>query len=301
MAPLRELAIVRLQGNDVRRFCNGMFTNNVRDLPVGGGQRTAACDAKGKLVGLMDLYLAEESVVRLVVEGTTFEDFEARYAKYVVFDDVAITDETAQFTAFTVQGPDAAAIVREAGLPVPGDGFATVDGVEVLRRNRGAGSGFDILAPTERAEGLRARLNAAGAIVGTWDDLERARVRAGRIRWPIDVPGRALVHELGSLKDEVLAFDKGCYIGQEVVHRVDVMGQVRKHLVGVRVAGVEAVPSGAELVAGDAVAGVLTSPIADGDDLLGLAVVRSPLDTPGTTFTVAGRPAVVVAFAHPSS
>lgn len=271
-----------------------MFTNNARDLPVGGGQRTAACDAKGKLVGLMDLYLVEESVVRLVVEGTSYDDFEARYAKYVVFDDVEMADETTSFAAFTLQGPDAAEHLAAAGLPVPKQGFAAIDGIEVLRRGRGNEPGFDLLLPSGSADAVHARLVAAGAIPGTWDDVERARVRAGRARWPEDVPGRALVHELGALKDEVLAFDKGCYIGQEVVHRVDVMGQVRKHLVRVKVDGTEPVASGAELVATDAVAGLLTSPVKDGDAWLGLAVVRSPLDAPGTAFTVAGRLAVVL-------
>lgn len=270
-----------------------MFTNNVRDLPVGGGQRTAACDAKGKLVGIMDLYLVAESVVRLVVEGTSYEDFEARYAKYVVFDDVTLIDDTPGFRVSSMQGSDAAALLEAAGLPVPDDAFASRDGIEVLRRSRGVGGGFDLLVPT--AADVEARLLAAGANTGTWDDLERARVRSGRVRWPEDVPGRALVHELGALKDEVLAFDKGCYIGQEVVHRIDVMGQVRKHLVGVRISGVEPVSSGAELTSGDAVAGVLTSPVREADSVLGLAVVRSPLDEPGTPFTVGGRAATVVA------
>ena len=68
--------MLELVGADVRRFCNGMFTNNVRDLPVLGAQRSAMCDAKGKLLGLLDLYLVADDRVWVVLEGTTAAEFE---------------------------------------------------------------------------------------------------------------------------------------------------------------------------------------------------------------------------------
>src|SRR5678815_1676102 len=78
--------VVALKGKDVRRFANGMFTNNVQDLPVGGVQRHAMCDAKGKILGLLDLALPADDLAILVLEGMPAADFEAHYGKYVILD-----------------------------------------------------------------------------------------------------------------------------------------------------------------------------------------------------------------------
>ena len=53
--------------------------------------------------------------------------------------------------------------------------------------------------------------------------MEMIRVRAGEARWPRDGREKTLIHELG-LEAQVCAFDKGCYVGQEVINRVDVKG-----------------------------------------------------------------------------
>lgn len=265
-----------LSGADVRRFCNGMFTNNVRDLPVGGGQRSAMCDAKGKLLGLLDLYLVADDRVLVVLEGSTAEDFEERYGKYIVFDDVELT--RAEGSLLTIQGPCSESVLASLGLPIPALGHAAVGQVAVMRRDRTGLGGFDVLTTDA---GLGERLGAAAIAEGTFDTLEVLRVEAGKVRWPVDMPGRFLIHELG-LRDEVCHFEKGCYVGQEIIHRLDVMGQVRRAITGIRL---DSMPSGGEceLKIGDDAIGRLTSPVRSPElGAIGLAVVRKPHDAPGT-------------------
>jgi folate-binding protein YgfZ len=288
--PVPISGIFRFRGPDARRFCNGMFTNNVRDLPVLGGQRTAMCDAKGKLLGLGDLYAVADDTVLLLVEGWDREAFLAHYGKYIVLDDVELDDDSDRLSVITVQGADAERELAARGLSIPGPvyvatgpegqpvvGFswAEANGVGVARRDRCGRGGFDVVVP----KGMALNLPASNP-----ETLESDRVALGEVRWPNDMPARFLLHELG-LRDRVCSFEKGCYIGQEVVHRIDVMGQVRRGLAGVRVAG--DAPDGAEILSDGAVVGRLTSTVTHPRwGRIGLAVLRKPNDTPGTPVAV---------------
>jgi folate-binding protein YgfZ len=288
LAPLPLSGLFRFRGPDARRFCNGMFTNNVRDLPTGGGHRTAMCDAKGRLLGLADLYATADDAFLVAVEGWERASFLAHYGKYIVLDDVELDDLTDDLAVVTVQGADAETALIAHGVAVPGP-VHTSTGPEgqlvtgfswhpsgdfgVARRDRCGRGGFDVYAPA--------------AAIATLHDLpprspeiaEAERVALGEVRWPNDMPVRLLLHELG-LRDRVCSFEKGCYIGQEVVHRIDVMGQLRRALVGVRADA--AFASGAEVIVGDEVVGRVTSPAAHPRlGHIGLAVVRKPNDTAG--------------------
>ncbi|MEZ4236566.1 MAG: hypothetical protein R3F59_10500 [Myxococcota bacterium] len=128
---------------------------------------------------------------------------------------------------------------------------------------------------------------ALGALPASADpeEAEILRVLAGRPAFPADTGERRLPHELG-LRDELLSFDKGCYLGQETINRVDVMGDVKRVLAGIRLDGLAPPPPGAELSAGDTRVGELTSPVALPEGgWAGLAVVRRPHDLAGTPVT----------------
>ena len=218
VALLGERPVVELAGPDARRFANGMFTNNVRDLPVGGSQASAMADDRGRLIGLMELHAVADDRLLLVLEGMTAEAFVERYERYVVFDDVEIIDH-GPHALVTVQGEGAAQRLAEASLPVPAAGPHLAHGAGwVVSRDRG-GAGFDLLAPTPLLVP-----DAEGAA-----EVEALRVRAGRVAFPRDIAPPALPHEHG-LRDTVLHFEKGCYLGQEQIHRIEVMGKPRRAL-----------------------------------------------------------------------
>jgi len=280
VATLAPRDVVDLVGPDSRRFANGMFTNNVRDLPVGASQRSAMTDDRGRLVGLMELHALADDHFRLVLEGLDAEAFAERYERYVVFDDVDI-QSVGRCTLQTVQGADATSFLRDAGLPVPPPGghVAVGDGL-VSWRDRG-GEGVDLLQLALHPE------TPHGA-----DRAETLRIAAGQVRFPDDVVRPGLPHEHG-LRDAVLHFEKGCYLGQESIHRIDVMGKPRRALAGVLCQGELPVD---EVRHGDAVVGRITSKtcLADGREL-GLAVLKKPANEPGAALLVGGVDARAVA------
>jgi folate-binding protein YgfZ len=290
---------MKFEGPDARRFCNGMFTNNVRNLPVDRGNSNAMVDDKARVQGLLDLWRVSESALLAVLHGVTAEAFEARYAKYIVFDDVELTDEREAVGLLSVQGPDAAAVLTRAGLPVPEDegAIASVESVHVLRRARSVPGGFDVLLPRDVAALTWEALVAAGAAPAGRDALEILRVEAGQPRWPVDMSEKSLVHEL-RLVERCVSFDKGCYIGQEIINRIDVMGQVTKKIWGLEMAEDALPPRGAEVRIGEDVVGATLSGVRDGARVRVLALLRKAAWTPGAEVDVHANGRIVRATVH---
>lgn len=283
----RPAPAVVIAGPDARRFCNGMFTNNVRDLAVGGTNRSALVDDRGRVGGFLDLVCeGPDRFVALLEDGLDAEGFLARYEKYVVFDDVTLAP--ADVRRVSVQGPGAAALLGRLGLPAPAAGaFAAQGGLTVLAKRRSPRGGFDVVG----GDGATWPSPPGDAPVLGPGEAEALRVLAGEPRFPDDTGDKRLPHELG-LRDALLSFDKGCYLGQETINRVDVMGDVKRRLVGVQLApGEGPLGPGAEVRVGDQAIGDLTSPVAVGepdDELwIGLSVVRRPNDAAGTEVIVA--------------
>jgi folate-binding protein YgfZ len=284
--------VVTLVGPDARRFANGMFTNNIRALPVGGSNRNAMVDEKARIQGLLTLACLADDTFLAILDGVTAEAFEARYGRYIVFDDVELTDLSAERTVLSVQGPRAAEVLTRAGLPAPESGCAQADGVTVVVSPRARAGGFDLVVPTAGAAATWQALLAAGAAPAGWDASEILRIEAGSPRWPIDMGERALLHEMG-LVARCAAFDKGCYIGQEVLNRVDVMGQVNRQIRGLTLHEDALPPHGAEVRAGDAVVGTVLSGAREGTRVRTLALLRKDAWESGTQVTVhAGERAV---------
>jgi folate-binding protein YgfZ len=275
-----------LQGKDVRRFCNGMFTNNIRELPPGGVNRSAMVEDRGRIQGFLSLAcISDTQFVVLLDEGVDIPAFLERYERYVVFDDV--TFEALPGELVSVQGPEAASVLRALGWKVPEPGRFEQGPFEqgpfVLPQARSLRGGYDVVLSREDWLAAKARLPQEVAVGGP-ELADALRIAAGRPRFPQDTGDKRLPHEL-LLREELLSFDKGCYIGQETINRVDVMGQVKRALTALR--GPE-LPVGAQVLAEGAEVGTITSAVQlpDGEQV-GLAVLKKPYDVPGIEVTLA--------------
>ncbi len=284
----RPVRAIRLAGPDARRFANNMFTNNVRDLGPGGANRHALTDDRGRVQGFLDLLCETDESFLAFVEGLTEAAFLERFEKYIVFDDVEMTPTT-ELSTHLVFGPSAAAAVASAGLSVPEPGHFVADDRGFVwwqalgpRREGGLGLAMRDSGPLE----------ALDAEPWSVDDFELVRVLAGHVAHPDDTGPKALPHELG-LREVVLSFDKGCYLGQESINRIDVMGQVKRQLRAVRLRGT--VADDREVRHQGKVVGQLTSPVPlDDGATVGLAILKQAAE-PGATVTVGGASGTVLA------
>ena len=298
----RSLAgIVSMVGRDARRFCNGMFSNNVRDLPPGHSTRAVMLDEKGRVQGQLEVWCLAADHLLIALEGVKPEAFIARYDRFIIADDVEQEDLSEQLSVLSVQGPQAAEVLARAGLPVPerrdpgvhgaiqpvaqlgGAGEADLAGaVRAVWRARSAAGGYDVLAPRGRLVEVWEALRSAGAIPAGLEAQEALRIEAGLARWPVDMGERALLHEL-RMVESYANFNKGCYIGQEVINRIDVMGQVNRRLYGLEL-GIDAIPpAGASvyLPGGEEPVGQVGSGAREGRRVRALAVLRKAAWTPG--------------------
>jgi folate-binding protein YgfZ len=124
------------------------------------------------------------------------------------------------------------------------------------------------------------RLEAAGVARCSPEAYEALRIEVGIPRQGFDLDEKTIPQE-AFLDQDAVSFTKGCFLGQELVARIDSRGHVNKYLR--RLTNIEGgrPPRGAEIASGDKVVGTVTSSIADADIPAGaLGYVRHEIDPP---------------------
>jgi tRNA-modifying protein YgfZ len=137
----------------------------------------------------------------------------------------------AQYAVLTVLGPETAATLRAAALPVPEDGRAMGDGGAIVKRKAWRTlDTAEVLVPRDGLHDWWSRLTAAGARPAGTLAYEALRVEALRPRLGVDTDQRTIPHEVGWIGPAV-HLDKGCYRGQETVARVSNLGRPPRRMV----------------------------------------------------------------------
>ncbi len=249
---------VKATGEDRVRFLHAMLTNHVEQLQPGQGCYAFLLNAQGRVLADMDLFCFPSHFL-LDTEPETREKLYSLLDNYIIADDVTLEDVTPRLATLAVEGPRAAETLAAAGAPVPeGDHETTAwDGAVVAAVSLTGQPGFRIFVPAGEKESAIQRLAAAGAVEATWQDAHIVRVENGRPRYGEDLTERYIPHETQVFR--AVHFNKGCYVGQEIVERVRARGHVNRLLVRLRAAGNEAPEPGTALTAGGKEAGVLTS------------------------------------------
>jgi aminomethyltransferase len=125
------------------------------------------------------------------------------------------------------------------------------------------------------------------------EDAEAARIMHFKPRFGYDITDRTLPQETQQMKAAV-HFQKGCYLGQEIVERVRSRGHVNRVIMGFAGDADTAPAVGAKVAYGGKEDGDVTSVVVVDGKLYGLAIVRSQIAKPGTLVGIDGRPATLV-------
>ncbi len=294
-------AVIEVRGPGALTCLQGLLTN---DLEKPGDQAVvygALLTAKGAIV--VDhwvLRLGERFLLIAEPEGqaATLEllrrSLPPRLAR--------VEDLSSTLTTLRLLGPDTGGRLASAGLgPMPGPGRVR-DAGELLLAEPPAGAPFRLLliGPAEAIARASAALGTAGAVAGTIDDAEAARILIGWPRLGHEILEKTLVQEVRYDEIGGVSYTKGCYTGQETVARLHFRGHTNRELRGLVW---QAAPSGEDgsVVDSDGKdVGRVTSRLAVGERWLGLASIRREV-TPGTTLLAGGSSAELVAlpFAHP--
>lgn len=247
-----------LLGTDRVRFLHGQVTNDVKKLRPGEGCYAALVTAKGKMQSDLNIFALQDELLLDFEPGLTGIVTE-RLEKYIVADDVQVVDVAPHYGLLSVQGPKAEAVLRALDLfGVPSSGGAaetklpakpfgsikasdpTLGDIYVMNLARLNTVGFDLFVPTAKLGAAADKLIPAAKSVGGracgWTAFEIARMEAGIPRFGVDMDETNIPLECG-IEARAVSYNKGCYIGQEVINRIHSIGHVNREIRGLRLAG----------------------------------------------------------------
>ena len=244
--------VVRVTGSDAIAFLHSMLSQDIENCPVGSGVHALLLDARGHLNADLFVFRDGESSAFLIQEGGGAVETISKLTRFLIRTDASIE----LCTDLEMHVVDAVSAETDSGDGIHISGVRwDLGGVSVME---GLGVGVD---------------NVLGVSDESWNAL-RIEARVGR--WGVDFDERVLPHEAW-LDEDAVSFTKGCFLGQEVVCRIDSRGRVRRFLRTLR--------SESELHVGDALisesqeVGTVTSvECVDEDSWIALAWVRSTFE-----------------------
>lgn len=254
-------------GPDLSDLLNRLSTNSVNALEPGHGAATVLTTAKGRIVErLFVTHLGETGL--LLVGGTARADAVLDHLKKFTFaEQTGLRDCGGEYGLLAISGPLAREALTTAGLDIP-PSYGAVEGVQdgirvhILGHDGYSADGYSVLVANEQADSLWQTLvlavsKADGRPAGELA-LEVARLRRG-----IPASGSELNEDHNPLEAglwDAVAFDKGCYVGQEVVARLNTYDKVARRLVGLRIPADQlVVAGGTKLYRNEGEVGVVTS------------------------------------------
>jgi folate-binding protein YgfZ len=210
------------------------------------------------------------------------EQLAASLNRFRIRVECAVTDRSGSWGSLAVRGPNTVDAAGALGVEVPGAAHAHVrweDAVVVLVPWPG-GDGFDVVGPSETVVGAADRLSAAGVPVVSADAYEAVRIELGIPRQGFELDEKTIPQE-AFLELDAVSFTKGCFLGQELVCRIDTRGRVNRYLRRLTVIDDGRPPRGSEIVSGDKVVGTVTSTVDTADlPAAALGYVRHEVDPP---------------------
>ena len=288
-----DRGVIEASGRDRAAFLHALLSNDIKALGPGQGCEATLLDIHGKVQVMLLVWALEDRILLITPPGMAAATYEM-LDKYLFAEKVVLQDVSDAHALILLAGPDTPALVKRlAGALPPQTPWAsvagTLDGVDV-RLVRGSGETGEpevwVLAPSEAAARVRDAVIGGGARPVGARAAETLRIEAGTPRYARDVDGSVLLPEIPF--ETLLSHTKGCYPGQEVVVRIRDRGHVNRHLRGLILDAPPAPASGAEVRAGAAVVGHVTS-AADSPALgrpVALAFVRRQQATPGSRVEV---------------
>lgn len=283
-------------GSDRVRWLNGMVTNNIRDLAVGHGVYAFLLNPQGRILGDLYAYNRGESII-VDTDRSQAEKILATFYHYIIMDDVEIKNLAEEITALGISGPGSPDVLKTAGFAIPEMQPLQVQSVSwqgidctLVCGERG---NYEVWLPSDNVRQLWGAFLAAGATPVGFEALESERIESGIPAYGIDIRERDLPQE--TEQERALNFNKGCYIGQEIVERIRSRGAVHRKFTGFLVDG--AISAGNKVAVAGKDVGEITSvsvPAMAGNKGIALGYIRREMGAPGREVMIGTSKATVV-------
>ncbi|HXM93708.1 MAG TPA: glycine cleavage T C-terminal barrel domain-containing protein [Candidatus Dormibacteraeota bacterium] len=234
-------AYLSFTGPDRVRYLNAILTNNIKDLSTGTGNVSLLLNPQGHILAEIETYALPDSLF-CVSYAVIRQRLIAWLDKYIIMDDVTLTDDTDLWGTLALEGPKAAAVVHKiSGIDIaPLGELSVTDAVvasipcRIVKRSPAGIPGAEFLVDQAKLELLWKFLEDAvrqhgGGPMG-YTALNAQRLAQGVPWFGYDFGEKQIPHEAG-LEESHISYTKGCYTGQEIVERVRSRGQVNRRRV----------------------------------------------------------------------
>lgn len=270
---------ILVSDSDRLRFLHNQSTNDFEQLKPGQGCDTVFVTSTARTIDLATAYVTEDAVLLLVSPSCRqyLIDWLDRYIFFA--DQVKLQDITSETAAFSLIGTNSDALLKQLGInAIIGQPYASHQLVQLadveVRVAVGSGlatPGYTLIVPADKAAAVWSFLVAAGSVPMGDRVWEVLRIQQGR-----PAPERELTEDYNPLEAglwQTLSFNKGCYIGQETIARLNTYKGVKQYLWGIRL-NAPAEP-GSAITVGEEKVGKLTSYTDTENGAFGLGYIRT--------------------------
>ena len=298
MIDLSHRGNLRFSGPDAEEFLHRMLSNRVKELKPGEGVYNTLLTRQGKFISDLYMYKHETFFAANVAPGVA-DIFADELDKFIIMDQVEVANETETSFYIGLFGPEAREIIARArmgDLSLVEHGHARCRNMVIARELWTGEDGYLLTGPREEAESVWRLLLSAGANRAGVEALESLTLEAGVPLFGKDMTSAVNPMQAG-LEKKAIDFEKGCYIGQEVIAKIKYLGQVNRGLVGLRIDGEIAPEQGAKVYSKTKNIGSITRsaycPTVDG--VLAFSYLPRAQMEPGTRVKVHGKKCVAEA------
>lgn len=287
LVPLLHEASLRVRGDDAKAFLQGQLSSNLERVSTLRGQPAAYCTPKGRVLATFTIWPDDAGYI-LRLPAALADPIRRRLQMYILRARVFIDDVSVDTALLGLAGAQSVPLARDHFAAVPDEPYAlTREGT--MSAMALPGGRIEIALPRAQAIELWDRLMASGAQPAGQDAWDAAAVSAG-VADVVPTTSDQFIPQMLNLElTGAVAFDKGCYPGQEIVARSQYLGQVKRRLRRFRAS--QAAAPGTEVLGSDGHAVgavVLSARNADGTVEL-LAVIAN--EAASAPLQLAGDPA----------
>jgi tRNA-modifying protein YgfZ len=281
----------RIEVTDADRlaFLHNQSTNMLNLRQPGEGCDTVFVTSTARTIDLATAYILDDRVLLSVAPGVVLNLIKV-LDRYIFFaDKVQLADRSADSAQFELIGADASAIVAKFGVDLAGKPYGTHQAgmiadcpVRIAVGHRLGEDGYTVIVDSGNGEAVKSAILESNIATLSEFEWETLRIQRGR-----PMPGHELADEFNPLEAglwHTISFNKGCYIGQETIARLDTYNGVKQQLWGFEMGQSVAIGSAVEV---DGVkVGQVTSVCAIDDRYIGLAYVKTKAGGAGLAVTI---------------
>jgi tRNA-modifying protein YgfZ len=277
---LEDRGVLRVAGEDAASFLQGLLTNDVESLTAGEARYAALLTPQGKILfDFLVLRVPAVSGAAFLIDCPAAQtaDLAKRLGFYRLRAKVTITDESAGFAVAAIWGEEEAVMAglvpaihavpptQTSGVSEAAKAWMAGTSPAMTATAESKSAGFFFADPRDPRLGVRAilpRVEAAGLASASLDAYEAHRIQLGIPKGGVDFAYADIFpHDANLDLLHGVDFEKGCYVGQEVVSRMRHRGGARKRIVRLMFSGA-APEQGTPVLAGETSVGALGSSVA---------------------------------------